>query len=266
MPKLGQHFLHNQSVVNKIINELAVTKGEVVIEIGPGEGALTLPLLSACEKKGALLIAVERDNELADAFSLAHPEDKVEIIRGDVLKALPAIVSRPGFAPVGYKIVGNIPYYITGHLLRVVGELERKPSRVVIMIQREVAKRLTAKPPEMNLLAAATQFWADTRLIANLKPGDFTPPPKVHSAVVGLSVRPTAREVSGEDYYRTIKVLFKQPRKTILNNIAEAIPKEKRSMTAPFLDGIMIKSGSRPQDLSISDILRLASKLPALLA
>src|SRR3989344_5282020 len=141
--KLGQHFLKNRSAITKIVSALELHGGDFVIEIGPGTGALTIPLAKKCAELNCQLVAIEKDPLLARELSR-----KMSATRG----------------------VGTI------------GELEHKPALTVLMIQKEVAERLTAKPGKMNLLAAATQIWAEIKIIAKLKPNDFSPPPKVESA------------------------------------------------------------------------------------
>jgi 16S rRNA (adenine1518-N6/adenine1519-N6)-dimethyltransferase len=262
---LGQHFLKNLSAIERIVDELNISKGEAVIEIGPGRGALTLPLARRCEQVGAKLIAIEKDPELADNLKLLAFSGKknTEIIYGDVLRELPAIVSRYQPVPTGrqvkassYKLVGNIPYYITGAILRTISELAEKPTSTVLMVQKEVAERVCAKEGEMNLLSAATQVWSDTEVLFTLSPKEFDPPPKVWSAVMRLDTKKsqlTPEEL--EKYYRTIKILFKQPRKTLLNNLVEGgVDKEEAKKV---LAALKLSPSARAQDLSTENILSL---------
>lgn len=264
MPQpLGQHFLKNKTVIEKIIAALELKSGETVIEIGPGKGALTLPLARACAEAGCDIVAIEKDPELAVSVQGLGFRERLNVVTGDALKLLSQITKRYTLNAQRYKIVGNIPYYITGHLLRVIGELELKPKRTVLMIQKEVAERLTAKPGKMNLLAAATQIWADISIIATLKPEDFSPPPKVKSAVVLLESGSMNHESGSlERYYAFIHAAFKQPRKTLLNNLSEGLELEKSAA----LD-ILKKSGftekTRAQELSINALSHLATVVSA---
>ncbi|MBI2406246.1 MAG: 16S rRNA (adenine(1518)-N(6)/adenine(1519)-N(6))-dimethyltransferase, partial [Candidatus Harrisonbacteria bacterium] len=138
MPQLlGQHFLKNKAVIQKIIAALDLKSGETVIEIGPGKGALTIPLARACADAGISIIGIEKD--IAFVHELNNLKiASLEIIHGDALKELPMLISRHTLTANRYKLVGNIPYYITGKLLRTISELEIKPSRTVLMIQKEV--------------------------------------------------------------------------------------------------------------------------------
>jgi 16S rRNA (adenine1518-N6/adenine1519-N6)-dimethyltransferase len=270
MQKLGQHFLKNKSVLDTIVGALALEKNDHVIEIGPGHGELTVPLLEASEKLGCHVVSIEKDHSLI--AELAALQEKVnggrfEIIEGDVLKILSEVVSKKLEA---YTIVGNIPYYITGKLLRVISELERKPKRTVLMIQEEVAERICAVPPEMNRLAASVQFWADASIIVNVPRKDFSPPPEVDSAVILLETKEWALKLpsslNSAPYYRAVRGIFAQPRKTLLNNIvamgdgsdANASGAEKKAKIADRLKKIGIDPEARPQDLSIEQIAAIA--------
>ncbi len=255
---LGQHFLKNLSAIERIVDELNISKGETVIEIGPGRGALTLPLARRCEQVGAKLIAIEKDPGLADNLKLSafSGKENTEIIYGDVLRELPAIVSRYQLKASSYKLVGNIPYYITGAILRTISELEHKPKMTVLMTQKEVAERVCAVNGKMNLLAAATQIWSKTKILFLLSPKEFDPPPKVWSAVIKMETNLVpARKENLENYYRKIKIIFKQPRKTLLNNLVEGgVDKEEAKKV---LAALKLSPSARAQDLSTENILSL---------
>ncbi len=257
--RLGQHFLKNKSVIPKIIAALELKTGETVVEIGPGEGALTIPLLEACQKIGCKLIAIERDPELVSSIKYQVLSMGGQIVEGDALKIIPRLHTEYSILNTSYKLVGNIPYYITGHLLRVIGEMENKPAISVLMIQKEVAERVCAVPPKMNLLAAATQIWAKPEIIARLKPKDFDPPPKVDSAVIRLETRKQKIEnrMDADRYYRLIKLIFKQPRKTLLNNLSDGlqIPKNK---ALEMLQRVNLTGNERPQDLDLPKLIELS--------
>ena len=136
-----------------------------IIEIGPGHGELTRLLQSA--DPSAPIVAIERDHLLAEKLR-SEPRGNLRIEEGDALALLPSLTESEPFKGADYKIVGNIPYYITGHLFRIIGDLEHKPTRCVFMVQKEVALRLCAAPPDMNRLAASVQFWANATIIAQV--------------------------------------------------------------------------------------------------
>lgn len=255
---LGQHFLKNKSAVKKIIAALDLKPNDTIIEIGPGEGALTFPLLEKCKKVGCRLIAIEKDPQLGSRVKGLGNSKNLKFIIGDALKEIPKITKLPTLNPIPYKIVGNIPYYITGKLLRVLGELitnyQLPITDIVLMIQKEVAERITAKPPHNNLLAAAVQFWSEPEILFTLKPGDFDPPPKVNSAVIRLTTnneQPT-KEFS-KKYYALLHVLFKQPRKTVSNNLKTGHESSKTKIEN-HLKALNIDPISRPQNLTLEQI------------
>ena len=264
MVHFGQHFLVNQSVIKKIAETLALQKGDTVIEIGAGHGELSSELVNWLigENSDGKLILIEKDDALAEILRKNYGEDKkIEIINGDVLKILPELIHQLTNQQINYKLAGNIPYYITGKLLRLISELENKPSRCVFTLQKEVAERLAEKPPRMNRLAASVQFWAKPEIIEYVSRNDFKPAPEVDSAIVKL-VSGIRYQVSGsitpEQYYRAVRMLFQQPRKTILNNLADGAPKKPKNLIAQELEKIGINPADRPQNLSIEDIIAIS--------
>jgi 16S rRNA (adenine1518-N6/adenine1519-N6)-dimethyltransferase len=159
-------------------------------------------------------------------------------------------------------LVGNIPYYITGKLLRTIGELPRPPEVTVLTVQREVALRVAAEPPRMNLLAAAVQAWSAPQLIASLPPEAFSPPPQVHSAVIALHRRPAAElRALPEGYYRAIRTLFKQPRKTVFNNLRAGLPDKPAEELRRILSAQNLTGAERPGTLSRELLIKIAGRL-----
>jgi 16S rRNA (adenine1518-N6/adenine1519-N6)-dimethyltransferase len=263
MQRLGQHFLKNQNVIAKITGTIAPRNGDVVLEIGPGHGELTKELLNANHE--LRMICMEKDAILCKDLGILFKDDqRVEIICGDALKQLPLLVSKFRNSGISkYLLVGNIPYYITGHLFRIVGELKNKPERAVFMIQKEVAERLIARPPKMNRLAASVQFWAEPKIIVDAPKRDFMPAPKVDSAVILLKPQKGHAPCETENYYAAVRAIFGQPRKTVLNNILNDIKTKqndhhKRDDVISALMSIGIDPESRPQNLSIENIKAVA--------
>ena len=257
---LGQHFLKNKKILKRITSFLNLKHGDIVLEIGPGHGELTRELLG----HPVTVIAIERDKTLVDFLNQNFQStfksqfSKLEIINGNALEALPDFIknSKLKIKNSNYKIAGNIPYYITGHLLRILSELEHKPEKIVLLIQKEVAERITAKPPKMNLLSAITQSWAKAEIGAFVGRKDFSPPPKVDSAVIILT--PLENTGEYESYYQFVRHLFKQPRKTILNNLTSgaAFLIDKNALISK-MKKIGIDPSNRPQNLSLEDIKQL---------
>lgn len=265
MPKLGQHFLRNSSAVTLIVAALELASNDIVIEIGPGHGELTIQTVGEDRE----IIAIEKDETLANGLEartgIAN-NPHVRIVRGDALDVLPGLVTelstRPGFR---YKLTGNIPYYITGHLLRTISELEQQPERSVFTIQKEVAERIIAGPPRATRLSASVQYWAEPKILKILPPGDFSPPPKVSSAILLLSRRPFPVMNEASRYYDAVRTTFAQPRKTVLNNLAGKNHTTIQGQTERTKEELFrqlqtagIDPEGRPQDLTTEDIAKIA--------
>lgn len=270
--RLGQHFLKNRSVLRAIARAVDPRDRETIIEIGPGHGELTAeiqnPKLSAeggSSSGGKVqIIAIEKDARLAELLKETFADDEnVDIVEGDALKILPTVPKTYNLESRTYKIVGNIPYYITGKLLRIVGELPHKPERCVLTLQREVAERITARPPNMNRLAAAVQFWAEPSIIRRIPPENFSPPPKVESAVLVLRSKPGAPADEAAAYDAAVGALFAQPRKTVRNNLKGRLPASARISCDDVLADAGIPGNARPQNLSVDDIRRIAESMAA---
>ncbi len=259
--RLGQHFLKNAGKIRKIADSLELKRGDFVIEIGPGNGELTKELI----KHPVRVIAIEKDPRLYEKLVNSNWKlGNVEFTNGDALEVLPAIITNYELPTANYKIVGNIPYYITGKLLRIIGELitdyKLPITTAVLTVQKEVAERMTANPPKMNLLAASVQFWASPEIVDYIPKSDFKPQPKVDSAVVKLTTKVISHKSLVISYYKLIKILFKQPRKTILNNLSAGLSLGKGKITGR-LDALKISPSDRPQNLGVEEIMKLSREL-----
>jgi len=252
--QLGQNFLIDKGVLKRIASLLAIRPDDEVIEVGPGHGELTEEIIALSPKK---LSVIEKDADLWPVITEKFAENKgFSLIKGDALELLAKTAPKKG----GWKIVGNIPYYITGHLFRVIGELDNPPSLSVFTVQKEVAERASATPPKMNLLSASLGFWADVHMADIVKKGSFRPIPKVDSAVVVITRKKDIPK-NAERYYKTMRALFKQPRKTVLNNLSEGLSMSKEEAEKIFsLSGI--DPSLRPQDLSVANIIELSDRTP----
>jgi len=253
MKRLGQYFLKNKGVSHKIASVLEIQDDDTIIEIGPGHGELTREIIS--ENKEARIVAIEKDAELAGQLQEGFKDEaRIRILTGDALKIIPELTSEKDIQ--NYKLTGNIPYYITGFLLRTLGELTNKPSVSVLMIQKEVAERLNAKPPHMNRLAASVGFWAESKILFSVSRENFSPPPEVDSAVISLRTKEELGEGEAK-YYALVRMLFKQPRKTIFNNLRGSGPENIESA----LKELGINPQDRPQNLEIQNIIALSKIL-----
>ncbi len=253
---LGQHFLINKKAFTAVAESLKISGDETVIEVGPGHGELTDTLLASAAKK---IIIIEKDHELAELLKEKYGgiADRLTVTEGDALKDLAPIIAD---IKTPYVLTGNIPYYITGYLLRIVGDIQNKPLRTVFTIQKEVAERICATAPDTNRLSACVQIWGIPHIAMKLKPNDFNPPPSIDSAIIAIETKkdiPAGTSLA--NYYETVGILFQQPRKTVLNNLSDGfdIPKEK---ALTLLTQASLLGTERPENLSI-DIIQKISEL-----
>jgi 16S rRNA (adenine1518-N6/adenine1519-N6)-dimethyltransferase len=236
-PKLGQTFLADPSAAEKTVAALGDVAQNVVIEIGPGKGALTELLV----RRAGRLIAIELDHRLAAELRYKyarHPN--VEILEGDVLRIDFRTVLNRTIGPLNdlrpnkpsrARVIGNLPYYITSDILLRLFDFHDQFDEIVIMVQREVAERIAAAPGsrDYGLLSATAQLYCDVEKLFTLPPGAFSPPPKVHSSVLRLRVAPrfTALQVPPREFIDFLKTAFAMKRKTLLNNLKKKYAQEK---------------------------------------
>ena len=228
---LGQNFLDDPSAAEKIVEALGDVSQTVAVEIGPGKGALTHILA----RRAGRLIAIELDRMLATQLRFNYSrQPHVEIIEADVLKLdFRTVLNRTigplndlrPLKPARARVVGNLPYYITSDILLRLFEFHDQFDVIVIMVQREVADRIAAKPGsrDYGLLSATAQLYASVENLFTLPPGAFTPPPKVHSSVLRLTVSPRFAELQVQpgEFIAFLKTAFAMKRKTLMNNLRE---------------------------------------------
>lgn len=238
---LGQNFLVNEGVLDRIVAAADVRPDDTIIEIGPGTGALTGRLAAS----GARVVAIEKDRRLIDPLKeqfISHPN--VTITEGDVLEW------QPGLPAGSYKVVANIPYYLTSHLIRQMLEVWPSPSVAVLMVQEEVAERMMAAPPNMNLLALSVQLYAKPSRIMRVSRGSFRPMPDVDSAVVRLDI-PTTGDAHQREVLSIARRAFAHKRK----QLGSLIPEQA-------LASVGLTRTARPQELSLDQWKQLAAALP----
>jgi 16S rRNA (adenine1518-N6/adenine1519-N6)-dimethyltransferase len=228
-PKLGQNFLADASAAEKIVDALGEVSNAVVVEIGPGKGALTEVLAQRARR----LIAVEFDRILATELRFKYRlQPQVEIIEADVLKLdFRTVLNRTigplndlrPLKPAPARVVGNLPYYITSDILLRLFEFHDQFDVIVIMVQREVADRIAAEPGsrDYGLLSATAQLYTRVEKLFTLPPDAFTPPPKVHSTALRMTVAPRFVElqIKPQEFIGFLKTAFAMKRKTLLNNL-----------------------------------------------
>ena len=246
---LGQHWLRDRTILAAIADAAELTPSDTVLEIGPGLGTLTSEILRQTDK----VIAVEYDGELARKLPGQFPGKDLTVINEDILTFdLDSL-------PAGYKVVANVPYYITSKIIERLMTAHNKPSIAVLLVQKEVAERIAARPGDMSILAVSAQLYAEASLGALVPRRFFTPPPKVDSQVIVLRTR-TKPLVPAEDeraLFRVVKAGFRAKRKKLRSSISAglAIPKPAAE---ELLRHANIDPELRAEDLSIDDWLRLA--------
>jgi 16S rRNA (adenine1518-N6/adenine1519-N6)-dimethyltransferase len=220
--RLGQHFLHSPTVLDAIVAAAALRPDEPVLEVGPGEGALTARLL----ERGVRLVAVEVDPALVERLRArwgGHP--RLRLLEADILRLELAPAALFG-AETPYAVIANLPYYLSTPLLFRMAAARRSFSRLLLMVQEEVARRMAAAPTdgkEYGSLSVAIQYAFGVRYVLRVAPGAFRPPPKVHSAVVELRPRPAELDPGREAwFFEHIKRLFSRRRKLMISGLREA--------------------------------------------
>jgi 16S rRNA (adenine1518-N6/adenine1519-N6)-dimethyltransferase len=247
--KLGQHFLRPASV-ERLLRVIAPAADEAFLEIGPGAGALTLPLAA----RAGRVVAVELDRALADRLRRAAPAN-VTIVDGDALE-----VDLPSLVPEGGRLVGNLPYYVSSPLLRRFLELRGRVRDVHVMLQEEVARRVASPPgsKEYGILSVMYGAFARVDVPLTFPPGAFAPPPRVSSAVLRARF-PTPPPVAVTDpqaLERLVQRSFRQRRKTLENNLEDSYPNLKQHLRLLNIEG-----SRRPETLSVVEFAKLAESL-----
>lgn len=252
---LGQHWLNDRGILQQIVDIAEVSEVDLVLEIGPGLGTLTEFILDG----GAKVISVELDRELfayleAEADNLFQENAaNLTLVNEDILK-----YDLTSLKP-DYKVIANIPYYLTSNLIRVLSESANPPQSVTLLIQKEVAQRLAAGPGKMSLLSVAAQVYYEPKLGAIVPAVMFTPPPKVDSQVIHLKRRsiPLFEREESRNFFRIVKAGFSNRRKTLLNSLAAGLHLSKED-TRELLEKAGVDPGRRAQDLSLDEWLKLA--------
>lgn len=245
---LGQHWLHDEGTLDAIADAAAVQAGDTVLEVGPGLGTLTKRLLA----RGAVVTAVEFDVALAEklpgSLTDVMQRGSLTVVHEDILQ-----FDLTQLTP-GYKVVANIPYYLTSNFIRVLCESMNPFSQAAILIQKEVAERAAARPGQMSLLSVSAQYYCEVTLGTEVPAELFTPPPKVDSQVLILRYRtnPLFPEVDTKQFFRIVKAGFSQKRKTLANALSGglAIGKDQARELCEAAD---ILPTQRAQALSLDD-------------
>ncbi len=310
---LGQNFLIDRAVLKKIIAAADLSKDDIVLEIGPGLGILTEELA----KHVGQVVAVEKDKKMAEIVRNIIKDKNVknvEIVEGDILKINPSVLAfshpersegslanasanklrdsspRQGGAQndihCNYRVVANIPYYLTSHLIRKFLESDNQPQEMILMVQKEVTQRICAKPPEMSLLAVAVQFYAQPKIVSYVSKNSFWPRPKVDSAIIKITLYATPihgfhtddtdniicvgasalleterrKRAFRVQFFRVVRAGFAHPRKQLINNLSQGL-KIDRVKISETLKKIGLAPEQRAETLSVNDWIKLSERL-----
>lgn len=241
---LGQHWLKDEAVLETICKAANLTKADTVLEIGPGLGDLTRQLVKRADR----VIAVEKDDELAGALAKTISAGNLKVHQTDILQFDLTDL------PTAYKVVANIPYYLTSKLLRILSESANPPLDIVLLVQKEVAERIAAGPGQMSLLAVSIQLYYQPKLGPVVAARLFEPPPKVDSRIIALTRRPKPlfEDLDSKLFFRIVKAGFSGRRKKLRGSLSAGLHLSKdqadRLLKSAGIDGSL-----RAQNLSLKD-------------
>jgi len=264
----GQNFLIDQNIVDKIISVASLKKTDLILEVGPGLAVLTDELAQKAKK----VYALELDKRIVEFLRAEFAQkENLEIIEGDILKFK---INDLGLKDFGYKIVSNLPYNITSHFLKLfLGLTDRRPSEIIVMVQKEVGERLLARPGQMNLLALMVQFYSEPEILFKISKNSFWPAPKVDSVAVKLKLKENPPDINIKDFFRLARSGFSARRKQLHNNLAGPPRVDERTRVEVGglgrknveIKGIFKKMGFdekiRAQDLGVEDWVELYKTL-----
>ena len=255
---LGQNWLIDPAAHEKIIATLAPQVGEAILEVGPGTGLLTRHLVNS----GANIVAIEKDEVLASQLAKKFPT--VKIITGDVLKLdVETLIGnwKTENGKCCYKVVGNIPYYLTSHLIRLTLEEWPQPQRIVFLVQKEGGERGVAKPPHANLLSLSIEYYATASIVGLVNRSSFDPMPEVDSAI--LKIQPDNRQLTIDyrrKFFRLLHIGFASKRKQLVNNLSVGLKIDKDEIVK-IIKNAGLDPQIRPENLSFEQWNKLVHKV-----
>ncbi len=257
---LGQHFLIDGEVLQLIASAAELTPADVIVEVGPGLGVLTRELA----RKAGWVVAIELDNKLVALLQQTLASfNNVTIINGDVLRIEPgALLNQPKArfpqATDSYKVVANLPYYITSPVLRHFLEASAKPQTMIVMVQKEVAEAIVAKPGQMSLLSVSVQLYGEPRIISYVPAQCFYPAPEVDSAILRIDLYPQPAVAVDDEgsFFGLVRAGFAAPRKQIGNSLAQGLGRAKGEVLS-LLERADIASQRRAETLTLEEWARL---------
>lgn len=247
---LGQHFLQDEQIIEKILTVAQISKEDVLLEIGPGTGALTRKLVERAKK----VIAVELDHRMVQYLEETfQTSEGLSILEANILEVdLSELLLQSGFHVGQYKIVANLPYYITAPIVRTLLSLKIHPQNLTLMVQKEVALRMTAQPGSMSLLSLMVQYYCDAQIAFFVPATAFDPPPNVESAVIELRPMRVYDDEQDRRMFRIARAGFAARRKTLANNLASSFQMEKIRIEQA-LASLGLRADIRAQALSVAE-------------
>ncbi len=252
LKRLGQNFLVDKSAIKKIIEVADLEPEDIVLEIGPGVGNLSQELAKKVKK----IILVEKDPKMSIVLQETLKDFKnTEIIQEDILK----FNKKYGFRNTGYKIVANLPFYLTAPAIRKFLESEFPPREMILIVQKEVAQRICSKPPDMSLLAVSVQFYAASSVISYISRESFWPKPKVDGAIIKIvpyRFRVKFSPQFREKFFKIVKAGFSQPRKQLINNLSKKLNLDRQIIEDWFLKNGVLPT-QRAETLKVEDWKKL---------
>ena len=251
LKRLGQNFLIDKRAIKKLIRAVELQPKDIILEIGPGIGTLTIELA----KKVKRVTAIEKDPKMVEILKETLKDyENVEIVKGDILKTQNSKLKN-----INYKVVGNLPFYLTAPVIRKFLELpEARPRAMVLVIQKEVGQRICAKPPDMNLLAVSVQFYAKPEIISYISKKSFWPQPKVDSAIFRITppINADRKLIDADLFFRIVKAGFSHPRKQLINNLSQSLELNREEVKNWLLKND-IRPTQRAETLSVRDWINL---------
>jgi len=252
---LGQNFLIDKKVLGKIIEAAELKPEDTVLEIGPGIGTLTRELA----KKIKIVIAVEKDKRMVEILKETLKDFKnVEVVKADI-RNWKATLRGASRKTENYKVVGNLPFYLTAPVIRQFLELPKsRPREMVLVVQKEVGQRICAKPPRMNLLAVSVQFYSRPEVVYFVSKKSFWPQPEVDAAILKIQILKTKFQNINKDlFFKIVKSGFSQPRKQLINNLSKGLDTDKIK-TKAWLRENNIQPSQRAETLTVKEWIKLA--------
>lgn len=249
--KLGQNFLTDENIARQIVESANLSSTDNVLEIGPGKGILTEYL----EKRAGKVLAIEIDQRLIE--SLQKQFKNIEIINGDILKInLPRLIKENNFQ--NYKIVANLPYYITSKIIRLFLETKYPPAEMILMVQKEVGERIVAQDGKESILSISVKFYAEPEILFEVGKENFDPVPEVDSAVIRIKRKENIPNIDINKFFSLVKAGFSAKRKMLVNNLANSLHLSKETASAA-LKKAGLEPAVRAEKLNVEDWIKLSA-------